>query len=764
MCFAQGDAGQVFDTLAQSPKIIESELVLDDFLDGSETTRVIVTLSEPSNFQQKRELGPTSPDNSRSLKNLAFRNELQMAVQAAQEQVISRLDPGNVQITNRFTYIFGFSAEVTLEGLKALEELDEVVSISKDRILEAHLAQGIPLMNASTVRNTYNGSGIAIAICDTGIDYTHPRLGGGGFPNSKVIGGYDCGDDDINPMDVNGHGTCCAGIAAGDLGTVWDYVGGVAHNAKLYAVKISFGAGGFAWTADTIEGWEWCITHQNDDPANPIMVISTSFGGEYYTSHCDFAVPAMTIAAQNAVSAGITLFVSSGNDGGTDGMGWPACISHVNSVGAVYDDDVGPHYYSICIDLTTDADQVTCYSNSASFLTLFAPSHDAYTADIVGPGGYSAGDYYPTFGGTSAACPYSAGSAACLQSAAQAITGSFLTPAEVQSSLTSTGDLVTDPKVPSVTKPRINLQAAVDALGGSPGIVMTSPVVTGDLNGDGSADIAGIDTGGKVWYTTDLSTWTDIPGRTLEKIKTGDLDGDGDEDIVGVDASGRIWYTTNLSTWINIRGRLVEIVTGDLDGDGNDDIAGASAIGKVWYTTNLGTIWTNIPGRTLEKMKTGDLDGDGDDDIAGVDASGKISYTTDLSSWIDIRGRLVEIVTGDLDGDGDDDIAGANAIGKVWYTTNLGTIWTNIPGRTLEKMKTGDLDGDGDDDIAGVDASGKIWYTTNLSTWINIRGRLVEIVTGDLNGDGDDDIAGANAIGNVWYTTDLSTWINIPLP
>ncbi|MBC8417309.1 MAG: S8 family serine peptidase, partial [Desulfobacterales bacterium] len=98
-------------------------------------------------------------------------------------------------------------------------------------------------MNASTTRSTYNGSGLAIAICDTGIDYTHSKLGNGGFPNSKVIGGYDFGDNDSNPMDLEGHGTACAGIAAGDLGTVGDYIGGVAYGAKLYALKISVSLG-----------------------------------------------------------------------------------------------------------------------------------------------------------------------------------------------------------------------------------------------------------------------------------------------------------------------------------------------------------------------------------------------------------------------------------------------------------------------------------------------------------------------------------------
>jgi hypothetical protein len=61
---------------------------------------------------------------------------LQSAVRESQEQVTRRLDPGKIWITNRFVYVFGFSAEVSLEGLKELEELGEVILISKDKLLE----------------------------------------------------------------------------------------------------------------------------------------------------------------------------------------------------------------------------------------------------------------------------------------------------------------------------------------------------------------------------------------------------------------------------------------------------------------------------------------------------------------------------------------------------------------------------------------------------------------------------------------------------
>ena len=117
-------------------------------------------------------------------------------------------------------------------------------------------------------------------------------------------------------------------------------------------MKISHGTGGSAYTSDMIEGWEWYVTHQYDDPSNPIMIISTSFGDGRYFNTCDITSIAMTTATANAVSAGMTLFVSAGNDGYCDSVGWPACISHVISVGAVYDADFGrnpPSGYVGCI-------------------------------------------------------------------------------------------------------------------------------------------------------------------------------------------------------------------------------------------------------------------------------------------------------------------------------------------------------------------------------------------------------------------------------
>jgi subtilisin family serine protease len=452
-------------------KLINSQDILSGFEDSQSTVRVIVNLFEPNEAKQKA-----------VWKSQASRDALRARIRTRQLEVLSTLEGREFRLRHNFDNQAGFSGYITIDGLNKLLADPRVRSIEPVYLEQIHLAQGIPLIDGITYRSIYDGTGVAIAVTDTGIDYTHPRFGGGGFPNSKVIGGYDFGDDDSDPMpNSQAHGTCCAGIAAGDLGTSGDYIGGVAPNAKLYALKVTFGSGGSAYTDDIIDAWNWCITHKDDDPNNPVLVISNSMGGGRYYSDCDSSSTAYANAANNAAAAGITILSSSGNDGYCDSISRPACLSNVISVGAVYDAAFGTYYPCVnaasCADKfpttgcttgwyaidTTAADMVTSYSNTASFLDLFAPSNKAYTTDIAGSGGYSSGDYYSSFGGTSAACPYAAGAVAALQSAAKAVNGDYLSPSQIRTILTQAGELITDGKV-AITKPRVNLQQAIETL------------------------------------------------------------------------------------------------------------------------------------------------------------------------------------------------------------------------------------------------------------------------------------------------------------
>jgi subtilisin family serine protease len=286
--FSPSELRAVYST-GQTEKLTDPDEIRARFEQGEEKVRVIVNLAEPTQLRTG-----TVWDARNSLKIL------QAEVKKRQEKVLQKLDKTAYKLRHRFENQAGFSAEVAPGILQKLLNDPDVESVEPVYILKPHLAQGIDLMNALSTRLLYNGQDVSIAICDTGIDYTHPMLGGGGFPNSKVLDGNDFGDNDPDPMPVGeAHGTSCAGIAAGDLSGVGDYIGGV------------------------------------------VLVISTSFGGDRFLGTCDSAVPSMTTAANNAVSAGITVLVSAGNEGYCDALAWPACISSVISVGAVYDADIG---------------------------------------------------------------------------------------------------------------------------------------------------------------------------------------------------------------------------------------------------------------------------------------------------------------------------------------------------------------------------------------------------------------------------------------
>jgi subtilisin family serine protease len=418
--------------LFDNPKIIDSERVLKDFIAGESTTNVSVGLKKSPQVIKFKDL-----------KDKGNRRKWKQIVKQEQDKILPNLSPNSVRIRRQFKYVFGFSAEVSLEGLQELIEDNNVVSINKPGILKAQTEQGISLINAADVRSAYNGSGVGIAILDTGIDYDHPSLGGPGFPNDKVVGGYNFGkgdnDTSDDPMDQNGHGTACAGIAAGISHISGDYIGGVAPGAKLFAVKIYSGSTDDDPAGVLVPALEWCIDNV-DNGTVPIKIVNISSIWGMYDSSCDEEYPLVTAAVALAVNAKITIFAASGNNGYSDRIGWPACIDAIISVGAVHDSG-------------SLVDQVTSYSNSASFLDLLAPSDLATTT--------KKGDRYSGFAGTSAASPYAAGAAACLQSAAMTRSRAYLHPSMVREKLISTGDPITDTKSPTYTTPRVNLGAAI---------------------------------------------------------------------------------------------------------------------------------------------------------------------------------------------------------------------------------------------------------------------------------------------------------------
>ncbi len=436
-------------------------------------------------------------DAAASLADESQKQARRETVRASRDKALAAMpDLPESVIRHRYDNLFYLSVAVTPEQLAVILANPEVDAVEPVEVMEADTRQGLPLMRATLPRSQYDGTGLSIAVCDTGINYLNPYLGGAAFPNAKVIGGYDVGENKADPMDGNGHGTACAGITAGDVGNTADYIGGVAPGARLYALKMTYDATGKSCTEDAyVAAWDWSVTHQNDAPGSPIKIISTSFSGGKYTSGCDSAKTAIATAAAAAKAAGITLFNSSGNSGYCDAVQSPSCISSIIAVGSVYDAAVGTYRPCVsedsCVDKTdstscdsgyyatdaTQADMVPSYSNSSSLVGLLAPANMAFSLGI------GANTWNPNFGGTSAACPYAAGAGAVLQAAAKARTGSWLTPDQVFTKLSTTGAAILDPKS-NLSKPRVDLQAAVASITPAPStgflqVGLTTPAPAG---------------------------------------------------------------------------------------------------------------------------------------------------------------------------------------------------------------------------------------------------------------------------------------------
>ncbi|MGI5520137.1 S8 family serine peptidase [Micromonospora sp. CA-259024] len=194
--------------------------------------------------------------------------------------------------------------------------------------VEPNLSQiGAPAAWRRTDRNgrPLRGGGVNVAVIDTGIDYTHPSLGGGFGPGHKVVGGYDFVNDDADPMDDQSHGTHVAGIIAGTGAGGAMGVTGVAPDATLTAYKV-LDASGSGYDDDIIAALEAAV-----DPANPYRadLINMSLGGSG-----DGHDP-VGRAASAAVKAGVTVVAAAGNEGpGERTMGSPALADGVLAVAA----------------------------------------------------------------------------------------------------------------------------------------------------------------------------------------------------------------------------------------------------------------------------------------------------------------------------------------------------------------------------------------------------------------------------------------------
>ena len=369
---------------------------------------------------------------------------------AAQAKLAESLPRRLADVRRRWAGFSALNARASREGILALARRSDVAWITLDGLRRAHTSgpqSGQRLIRSSDVNALgIDGAGQTIAVLDTGVDYTVEGLGGGGFPNAKVVAGADVADDDADPMDCMGHGTSVASVAAGPSG--------VAPGAKLVALKISPTAQcGTARDSDILEAFDWVLANRE---AYGIGVINLSFGGvaERSIGYCDSRLPHYATAVDAARAAGVAFVASAGNEGLTGSIGAPACLSTAISAGAVYPDRYSSVTWgdgagsTFCVDEPAEPDALVCFSNGASGLAVLAPGA-FWSVETLG-------GTVEQFHGTSAAAPAVAGTVALLR---QGRPG--LPPSAIASLLRATGRPVLDGRNGTLT-PRIDALAALE--------------------------------------------------------------------------------------------------------------------------------------------------------------------------------------------------------------------------------------------------------------------------------------------------------------
>lgn len=366
-----------------------------------------------------------------SRKILAFKTQ---RFKALKQRVFVNLPAGQFEVLHDYDHL-----PLTFLRLRSVAALDRLVAdpavkaVYENRPKYPALnAESLNLINQPPVASAgEQGAGTTVAVLDTGVDYTRPDFGGctaPGVPAGCKVDYYQNIADSSTSLDSNGHGTNVSGIVVG-----------VAPESRVAMINV-FGSGSSTSDALILQGIDWAIANQ---AAYNIVALNMSLSdGIDYTAPCSSsATNPFVSAVANALSAGIVPVAAAGNSGFTNGISNPACTPGVVSVGAVYDANLGQVQYASCTDTTSAPDKITCFSNSAYFLTLFAPGA------IITAGGY-------TMAGTSQASPHIAGAIAVLRS-----TFPDQSPNETVAQITGAGPPLVDPRN-GVTVPRLDLLAA----------------------------------------------------------------------------------------------------------------------------------------------------------------------------------------------------------------------------------------------------------------------------------------------------------------
>ena len=318
-----------------------------------------------------------------------------------------------------------------------------------------------PIIGASGVRSTYNvqGTGMAVAVIDTGVDYKNPALGGGFGPNNKVVAGFDFADNSANPMATGSqHGTSIAGLIGSDDASDL----GVAPGVNIVALRVtdSSNTGSLASVSNALQ---WVINNHSKYNITSVNM-SLSDGGNYaqnWFANDNGDGERVTSLIGQLSAMNIPVIAATGNSfSGPQGEGFAAIVAGTISVTAT----------DLSGNLLSNAQRLGSAIGGASATTIAAPGEG-----LTAPTGDSG---TATVEGTSFATALVTGGVTLLQDIYQSRFGSLPTVDQIKNWIQQSATPVHD-SVTGITVGELNLTAAAALIpGGSRAPAAPAPVTT----------------------------------------------------------------------------------------------------------------------------------------------------------------------------------------------------------------------------------------------------------------------------------------------
>ncbi|MFC5219811.1 S8 family peptidase [Streptomyces coerulescens] len=267
---------------------------------------------------------------------IARKSERARAVEARQAEaevflrgIRADLERRGIEVQKEFWLTHSVLAKLTSSEVLAVAARDDVSSVTSNKLRNVEaLDFSRPHIRANVLPAGITGTGVSVAVVDSGVDDTHPALAGIVGPQQDMTGTAVKRDD-------TGHGTHCAGVIASQDATFR----GIAPGATIIDIRIINGEGRTRA--------EWAVEGLIAVATSGADVASNSWGFTLYDWQwvCAGGTCVACTGAEGLVSLGVVVVAAAGNEG-VEFWGDPYPVIRcpgnafkVITVGATKDDD-----------------------------------------------------------------------------------------------------------------------------------------------------------------------------------------------------------------------------------------------------------------------------------------------------------------------------------------------------------------------------------------------------------------------------------------